>query len=229
MRIHGLQKMSLVDYPGKVACTVFLGGCDFRCPYCHNAELLKEDAPEVMNDTELLDFLKKRQGLLDGVVITGGEPLLRKDLPDLLSRIRELQYPVKLDTDGNHPAELKEVVGAGLVDYVAMDVKNSPDRYGETIGIPAFNVSRVDESIHFLLEGNVDYEFRTTVVKQLHNADSFRKIGEWIKGADHYFLQKFVDRDTVPFAGLTGPSDEEMLEYRDIIRLFVPSAELRGI
>jgi pyruvate formate lyase activating enzyme len=229
MRIHGLQKMSLVDYPGKVACTVFLGGCDFRCPYCHNAELLSEDAPAVMDDAELLDFLKKRQGLLDGVVITGGEPLLRKDLPDLLRRIKELGYPIKLDTDGNHPKGLKEVVGAGLVDYVAMDVKNSPERYGETIGIPAFNVSRVDESIHFLLEGNVGYEFRTTVVKQLHDEESFKKIGEWIKGADHYFLQKFVDRDTVPFAGLTGPSDEEMSKYLDIIRLYVPSAELRGI
>ena len=191
MRIHGLQKMSLVDYPGKVACTVFLGGCDFRCPYCHNAELLSEDAPAVMDDIELLDFLKKRQGLLDGVVITGGEPLLRKDLPELLKRIRELGYPIKLDTDGNHPGKLKEVVLEGLVDYVAMDVKNSPERYGETIGIPAFNVSRVDESIHFLLEGNVDYEFRTTVVKQLHDEESFKKIGEWIKGADHYFLQKF--------------------------------------
>ena len=229
MKIHGLQKMSLVDYPGKVACTVFLGGCDFRCPYCHNAELLSEDAPAVMDDAELLDFLKKRQGLLDGVVITGGEPLLRKDLPDLLKRIKELGYPIKLDTDGNHPKGLKEVVGAGQVDYVAMDVKNSPERYGETIGIPAFNVSRVDESIHFLLEGNVDYEFRTTVVKQLHDEDSFKKIGEWIKGADHYFLQKFVDRDTVPFAGLTGPDDEEMVKYLDIIRLSVPSAEIRGI
>jgi pyruvate formate lyase activating enzyme len=229
MRIHGLQKMSLVDYPGKVACTVFLGGCDFRCPYCHNAELLSEDAPAVMDDIELLDFLKKRQGLLDGVVITGGEPLLRKDLPDLLRRIRELGYPIKLDTDGNHPTKLKEVVQNGLVDYVAMDVKNSPERYGETIGIPAFSVNRVDESIHFLLEGNVGYEFRTTVVKQLHDEESFKKIGEWIKGADHYFLQKFVDRDTVPFAGLTGPSDEEMSKYLDIIRLYVPSAELRGI
>ena len=177
----------------------------------------------------LLDFLNKRQGLLDGVVITGGEPLLRRDMPELLRKIRELGYKIKLDTDGNHPKQLKDIVEEGLVDYVAMDVKNSPERYGETIGIPAFDTSRVDESIRYLLGGKTDYEFRTTVVNPFHDNDSFEKIGRWIEGAEHYYLQKFVDRDTVPFAGLSAASDSEMSGFLDIIRHYVLAAELRGL
>ena len=173
MKIHGLQKMTLLDYPGKVACTVFLGGCEFRCPFCHNADLLDPNAPAQMDDEELLRFLKTRTGLLDGVAITGGEPLLRQDLPDLLVRIRDLGYLVKIDTNGNHPARLKRILDEGLADYVAMDVKNSPQRYGETVGIPGFDMTRISESIGILLSSDTEYEFRTTVVKQFHDEASF--------------------------------------------------------
>ena len=229
MKIHGLQKMTLLDYPGKVACTVFFGGCDMRCPFCHNAELLDGSAPSVMSDEELLDFLKKRQGLLDGVAITGGEPLLQKDLPDLAARIRELGYPIKLDTNGNHPDRLDRMIRDGLVQYAAMDIKNSPERYAETIGLPAFDITPIKESAAILLEGRTDYEFRTTTVAEFHDDESFEKIGPWIRGAKRYFLQKFTDRDTVPFGGLHAPEDEQMRRWAGIVRPYVPAVELRGV
>lgn len=229
MKIHGLQKMTLLDFPGHVACTVFLGGCDLRCPFCHNAELLDMNAPEVMNDQELLKFLKGRQGLLDGVAITGGEPMMRNDLPELLEAIRELGFGIKIDTNGNHPKLLKSIVSSGLADYIAMDIKNSPERYVETIGLPAFDTSKVRESIEYLMSGPVKYEFRTTVVKEFHDADSFRGIAEWISGAENYFLQCFVDRESVPFAGLNAYSREELEGFADIVRQTVKHVEVRGV
>ena len=229
MKIHGLQKMTLLDYPGKVACTVFFGGCDMRCPFCHNAELLDGSAPPVMDEQELLSFLEKRKGLLDGVAITGGEPLLQKDLPELVSRIGELGYPVKLDTNGTHPELLRDITERGLVSYVAMDIKNSPERYAETSGLEKMDLAPVRESVSLLMEGKTPYEFRTTTVAELHDEESFRKIGEWIRGAAQYFLQKFTDRDTVPFEGFHAPSDDRMRSYLETVRTFVPAAELRGV
>ena len=229
MKIHGLQKMTLLDYPGKVACTVFFGGCDMRCPFCHNAELLDGTAPPVMDEKELLSFLEKRKGLLDGVAITGGEPMLQKDLPSLAARIRELGYPVKLDTNGNHPELLREMIDRGLAQYVAMDIKNAPERYAETVGIPGFDLSPVMESVSLLLEGRTDYEFRTTVVAELHDDGSFEQIGKWIRGARRYFLQKFTDRDTVPFAGLHAPTDEQMHRWQNMLRADISQVELRGV
>ena len=229
MIIHGLQKMTLLDFPGQVACTVFLGGCEFRCPFCHNADLLDMSAPGIMDDDKLLEFLKKRKGLLDGVAFTGGEPLLRKDLPELLARVRDIGYQIKVDTNGDHPDLLKEIVRAGLAAYIAMDVKNSPARYAETIGWETFDTAPVDESIQFLLSGQVRYEFRTTVVKQFHDEASFEAIAQWIDGADRYELQGFVDRDTVPFAGLEACSREEMEHFADIVRPHVKTVELRGV
>lgn len=229
MKIHGLQKMTLLDYPGKVACTVFLGGCDFRCPFCHNSEILDMGAPAEMDDVSVLAFLEKRKGLLDGVAITGGEPLLRSDIFEFLSKIRALGYPVKLDTNGNHPKKLKEIVKAGLVEYVAMDVKNSPVRYAETVGLPSFDMTGIRESIDFLLDGAVDYEFRTTVVQELHDEQSFEEIGKLIRGAKRYFLQSFTDRDTVLFAGLHAPSEENLQHYAEIMTQYVESVEIRGV
>lgn len=229
MKIHGLQKMTLLDYPGKVACTVFFGGCDMRCPFCHNAELLDGTAPPVMDEKELLSFLEKRKGLLDGVAITGGEPMLQKDLPSLAARIRELGYPVKVDTNGNHPELLREMIDRGLAQYVAMDIKNAPERYAETVGIPGFDLSPVMESVSLLLEGRTDYEFRTTVVAELHDDGSFEQIGKWIRGARRYFLQKFTDRDTVPFAGLHAPTDEQMHRWQNMLRADISQVELRGV
>ncbi|MBR0399132.1 MAG: anaerobic ribonucleoside-triphosphate reductase activating protein [Eubacterium sp.] len=277
MKIHGLQKMTLLDYPGYVACTVFLGGCDFRCPYCHNFELACGAAQPVMDDEELFAFLKRRKGLLDGVAITGGEPCLHKDLPELLREIRALGFRTKLDTNGYHPEMLRHVLEEGLVDYVAMDIKNSPAKYAETAGFRYFSVDesadssdtsintdeddshtgsalaspgtrtvsspytsgdlthrildlgKIRKSISLLINGAVDYEFRTTVVKEFHTAEDFFEIGEMICGADHYYLQCFTDRDTVPYGNLHAPSVEALQKYWRIMLDFVPGTELRGI
>lgn len=238
MKIHGLQKMTLLDFPEHVACTVFLGGCDLRCPYCHNYELATGKVPPVMEEEELLAFLAKRKGLLDGVAITGGEPCLHRDLPDFIARIRALGFAVKLDTNGTHPDMLREVLEKGLVDYVAMDVKNSPARYALTAGLteketdensePAF-VSAVRESIRILMESGVDYEFRTTVVEELHREEDFEEIGALIKGAKRYFLQCFTDRDTVPYAGLSAPSKAKLEACAAIVRRYVGDVKIRGV
>lgn len=229
MIIHGLQKMTLLDYPGKVACTVFFGGCDMRCPFCHNAELLDGTAPAVMEEKELLDFLSRRQGLLDGVAITGGEPLLQKDLPAFAEKIRKMGYPVKLDTNGTHPDRLRQMIQDGLVQYVAMDIKNSPERYAETTGTDSPDLEAVFESVRLLMEGKTDYEFRTTAVCEFHDDSSFEQIGKWIRGARRYFLQRFTDRDTVPYRDLHAPSEEQMKHWADIVRPYVPSVTLRGV
>lgn len=221
--------MTLLDFPGKVACTVFLGGCDMRCPFCHNWELVDMNAPVLMDEQELLRFLGGRVGLLDGVAFTGGEPLLRNDLADVIKKIRDMGFLIKLDTNGNHPDRLKAVLDEGLIDYVAMDVKNSRKRYGETIGLPGFDTSKVEESIQMLISGNVDYEFRTTVMKQYHDADSFKDIAEMINGAKNYYIQSFVDRDTVPTEDLTPYSADELKEFLEIIRPYVKNVGLRGV
>ena len=229
MDIQGLQKMTLLDYPGRVACTVFLGGCDLRCPFCHNGGLVLGPMPAELDSEELLAFLRKRRGLLDGVCVTGGEPLLRPDLPELLSQIKELGYPVKLDTNGGRPARLRALAERGLVDYVAMDVKNSPGRYGETAGTPGLDLAPFRESVSFLLQGTVDYEFRTTVVRELHTRGDFEAIGQWIAGAKRYFLQSFVASDQVLVPGLHPCSPEELADFREAVRPYVKEAHLRGV
>ena len=199
-----------------------------RCPFCHNWELVDASAQAIMDENELFRFLGGRIGLLDGVAFTGGEPLMRNDLMDVIKRIRDMGFKIKLDTNGNHPDRLRSVVDAGLIDYVAMDVKNSPERYGETIGLPGFDISRIKESIDYLMNCGTDYEFRTTVVKQFHDEDSFKGIAELIKDAEKYYLQGFVDRETVPYAGLEGYTKEEMEKFLDIVSPYVKSAEIRG-
>lgn len=229
MKINGLQKLTLLDYPGHTACTVFLAGCDMDCPFCHNSDLITGNAPVLMDDTELMAFLRKRKGILDGVAFTGGEPLLRKDLPELMARIKEEGFQVKLDTNGNHPKELRQVLEAGLADYVAMDVKNSVEQYALTAGVKALDISRIQESIALLIGGKAEYEFRTTVIAQLHDAESFRGIGPMIEGAKRYFLQAFADRESVRYAGFTAPSKEELEEYARIVQPFVREVQIRGI
>ncbi|WP_350455521.1 anaerobic ribonucleoside-triphosphate reductase activating protein [Slackia heliotrinireducens] len=229
MRIQGLQKMTLLDYPGRVACTVFLGGCDFRCPFCHNFELVVGPLPVAMEDEEFFAFLDKRHGLLDGVAITGGEPCLRRDLPEFIKKIRDAGFPVKLDTNGYHPEMLKHLLDEKLVDYVAMDVKNSPAKYARTIGLETIDTERIAESINLLMHSGIDYEFRTTVVRQFHEAKDFEEIGTWIAGAERYFLQPFTFRDTVPDPTLSAPDPSELQNYRDIAARFVSSAEIRGM
>ncbi|MBR5926219.1 MAG: anaerobic ribonucleoside-triphosphate reductase activating protein [Firmicutes bacterium] len=229
MNINGLQKLTLLDYPGRTACTVFLAGCDMRCPFCHNSELISGNAPVELTDTDLLEFLKKRKGLLDGVAFTGGEPTLRRELPDLMKKIKDMGYSVKLDTNGNHPDMLKHILDNGLADYVAMDIKNSPERYAQTIGLDSFDMEPVYKSIELLLSSGIDFEFRTTVVDQLHDEESFTKIGPMIEGAPRYFLQPFTDRDSVIFSGFTPPQKEKLEKYASIVSPFVGSVEIRGL
>lgn len=229
MKIHGLQKMTLLDFPGHVACTVFLGGCDLRCPYCHNYELATGQAPAVMEEEELFAFLTKRKGLLDGVAITGGEPCLHRNLPEFIAKIREMGYPVKLDTNGTHPTVLREILKRGLVEYVAMDVKNCPEKYALTSGRDEMDLAPISESIELLKSSGIDYEFRTTVVDELHEVEDFEAIGKWIEGAKRYFLQCFTDRDTVPFGGLSAPSKEKLEACAAVAAGYVADVQIRGV
>ena len=232
MLISGLQKLTLLDYPGHVACTVFTAGCNFRCPFCHNAPLVLPERIEGDPDGEqtVLQFLRKRQGILDGVAITGGEPLLQRDLPDFLRKIRALGYQIKLDTNGSFPDRLIALVEEGLVDRVAMDVKNSPALYAKTAGLRDLDLAAVERSKDFLLEGNVDYEFRTTVVKGLHTADSLKEAAAWIRGAKEYYLQQFKDSgDIIAIEGLGAFSGAEMRALAEQIRPIVPAVKLRGV
>ena len=229
MELHGLQKMTLLDYPGHLACTVFLGGCDFRCPFCHNFGLIDGTEKPVLTDEELFRFLDRRRGLLDGVAVTGGEPCLHRDLPDLLRRIKDRGFAVKLDTNGYHPKMLAALLEEGLVDYVAMDVKNSPQKYPQTCGLDSLDLTPIEESVSLLLNCAEDYEFRTTVVAELHREEDFEAIGAWIAGAKRYFLQCFTDRDSVPFANLHPPGVEDMTRYLACVRRYVPAAAVRGM
>ncbi len=229
MRIQGLQKLTLLDYPGRTACTVFLSGCNFRCPFCHNAPLLQGDTGDAMDEDALLMFLKKRQGVLDGVAVTGGEPLLRQELPSLLEKIKALGYAVKLDTNGAFPERLESIVQAGLADYVAMDVKNSPERYAQTTGISKLDLAPIFKSVSFLLRGTVAYEFRTTAVAELHDDASFQKLGDWLAGAERYFIQRFEPRETVLKAGLHAPAPEQLRHWAELVRPKIPNVALRGI
>ena len=229
MKIHGLQKMTLLDFPGHVAATVFLGSCDWRCPFCHNFELATGEAEAVMTDEELYAFLEKRKGILDGVAITGGEPTLHKDLPKLLETIRQMGFAVKLDTNGMHPDMLETLLEKQLVDYAAMDIKNSPAKYAVTCGVDSLDLAPVRRSVSMLMGSGIGYEFRTTVVRELHEEEDFHEIGRWTAGAENYFLQCFTDRDTVPFGNLTAPSREQLESFRHILEGYVKSVQIRGV
>ena len=229
MKIQGLQKMTLLDFPGHVACTVFLAGCDFRCPFCHNYELACGPSLDVMDEEEFMSFLSKRHGLLDGVAVTGGEPCMRRSLPDFLKRIREAGFTIKLDTNGYHPDVLRTIVDGGLADYIAMDIKNSPEKYAVTAGLDSLDLGPINESIGILMDGPADFEFRTTVVAELHSPADMEKIGMWIQGGEKYFLQAFADRDTVPYGGFSAPPKDVMEEYLMTVRKYVPEASLRGV
>ena len=230
MKIQGLQKLTLLDYPEKVACTVFFAGCNFRCPFCHNASLVTHisEEPE-MTEEAFFTFLKKRQGILDGVCITGGEPLLQPDIEDFIRKIKELGYAVKLDTNGSFPTKLKTLVEKGLVDYVAMDIKNSREAYGITAGVEKIDIASVEKSVAYLKEGKVPYEFRTTVVKNLHTKEELQRIGQWIAGAEKYFLQNFVNSGDLINSMVEGCSEEEMKEYLKVVQQYIPETKLRGM
>lgn len=232
--ICGLQKMTLLDYPGKIACTVFLGGCNFRCPFCHNSELFMGKPEKLMEDEEFFKFLQSRKGLLDGVCVSGGEPTLYKDLPAFIARIKEMGYLVKLDTNGSRPEVVKKLVEENLVDYIAMDVKNSPAMYAQTVGLETMDLAPIEESLRLLIDGNVDYELRTTLVSQLHSTASIQDMGQWLvsivtgKKPKRLFLQSFVDRDTVLFSGLSAPEPETTKEFQKILAPFAQTVTVRN-
>ena len=228
MRIGGLQKVTLLDYPGKVACTVFLPGCNLRCPFCHNPALVLPDREtDSLSTEELLAFLETRRGKLDGVCVTGGEPTLYEDLPALLRQIRGLGFAVKLDTNGTNPAMLKALLQERVLDYVAMDIKNSPSRYAETCG-GIDCLSRVRESAALLMDGTVDYEFRTTVCAPLHTPRDMEELGRWLKGARRYFLQPFADSGALVGGGVSPPSEDEIKALRDSVLPYIPNTQIRG-
>ena len=232
--ICGLQKMTLLDFPGKIACTVFLGGCNFRCPFCHNSELFMGKPEKLMEDETFFDFLKSRKGLLDGVCVSGGEPTLYKNLPDFLAKIKEMGFLVKLDTNGYRPEILKELLEKKLVDYVAMDVKNSPAMYARTVGLDTMDLAPIEESLRMLISGETPYELRTTLVSQLHDVATIQDMGAWIgglvpgKGAKKWFLQSFVDRDTVLFGNLSAPESETTRSFAEILKPFADTVTIRN-
>ena len=231
MLISGLQKLTLLDYPGKVACTVFTGGCNFRCPFCHNASLvLPEQMAHDSSAEEVLRFLKKRVGVLDGVAVTGGEPLLHPDIDGFLREIKAMGFLIKLDTNGSFPERLIALVEEGLVDRVAVDIKNSPALYAKTVGLERFDLSGVERTKDYLLSGGVEYEFRTTVVKGLHTKESLIEAAEWIRGAKEYYLQQFKDSGAlIDGAGLGAFDAEEMHALAEAVRPVVPAVQLRGV
>lgn len=230
MKIHGLNKTTLLDYPGRVAATIFLGGCNFRCPFCHNGGLVlnPDSQPEIPVD-EVLAFLKKRRGILDGVCITGGEPTLAADLEYFVREVRALGYPVKLDTNGTRPQVVKNLAEKGLIQMVAMDIKAAPSNYAALCGLDAPKLDGVRETAEFLMSGVVDYEFRTTVVRELHTERDFVEIGRWLAGAKAYYLQAYRDSGEILKPGFSSYSIQELERFRDILKQTMPLVELRGI
>ena len=229
MKIEALQKLTLLDYPGKMAATVFTYGCNLRCPFCHNALLVTEESDGGISADEVLDFLKKRTGMLEGVCVTGGEPLLQPDIEDFLRAVKDMGYSVKLDTNGTFPKKLKDLVRKGLVDYVAMDIKNTLEKYALTSGKTCMDVSAVSESISFLLSGEVDAEFRTTVVKTYHTEKDLLRITDLISGCDRYFLQQFVNSGNLIDGGAEGYTDEELTALYKQVKRKLPVTKLRGV
>ena len=236
MLICGLNKTTLLDYPGHVAATIFLGGCNFRCPFCHNRDLVfvneGMEKKLVMNyeEDKIFAFLKKRKGILTGVCVTGGEPTLNKELPFFLDKIKSLGYLVKLDTNGYRPEVLKELLSRELVDYIAMDIKNSPLKYGVSTGVAGIDISKIKESVDYLLSGMApDYEFRTTVVKELHDKNDMYVIADWIKGAKAYYLQSYTDSEGVIETGYHAHDKDTLMEFLQICRAYIPNSQLRGV
>jgi pyruvate formate lyase activating enzyme len=229
MLIKGLQKLTLLDYPGKMACTVFTAGCNFRCPFCHNASLVTSIDDERISEEDFFSFLEKRQGIIDGVCITGGEPTLQPDLKAFLKRIKDMGYSVKLDTNGYRPEILKDIVNSGLVDYVAMDIKNSQAKYALTSGLESLDIEKINESVEFLMSGVVDSELRTTVVKELHSEDDIQDIVSWIKGAKKYYLQGFNDSGDLICTGYSGYDKNSLEKLLNIAKNHFETVELRGI
>lgn len=228
--IKGFIKNSFVDYPGKVAATVFTGGCNFSCPFCHNGELVKSPGKmKTIPTWEIMDFLEKRKGLIDGVVITGGEPTIYPGLRDFILKVREKGYLVKLDSNGHEPLVLEKLIKENLIDYIAMDIKNSPEKYAETAGLAQIDITRIIKSVDIIKNSGVNYEFRTTVMKEFHNKEDMLRIKDWLAGSKKYVLQNYhpmegqvEDKMFTPF------SQEELEEFKEILLVNIEKVEIRN-
>ena len=230
MNIQGFQKLTLLDYPDHMACTVFTGGCNMRCPFCHNASLvLRPGENPAFFEEEIYAFLKKWQGILDGVAITGGEPLLQHGLEEFILRVRELGFAVKLDTNGSYPDRLAALIDRGLLDYVAMDVKNSREKYAATVGVAGFDIAPIEQSIALLRSSSVPFELRTTVVRELHSAEDIEDMGVWLAGDHKHYLQGFIDSGDLIKQGLSGYDKNQMQDLVNVLKAYIPKAELRGV
>ena len=234
MKIHGINGLTLLDYPGKMACTIFTGHCNFRCPFCHNATLvLNPDSQPLISEEAVFELLAKREGRLEGVAITGGEPTLNKDLPEFCAKIKEKGLLVKLDTNGYNPDMVKELISQKLVDCIAMDIKAAPENYAAATGLANFNMSPIFESVDLIMEsgakGLIDYEFRTTVVRELHSDKDFADIADWLAGEKRYFLQEFRDSGDLVSDGCSACGAEEMNRFLSIVRKTIPDAAIRGM
>ncbi len=227
LQFGGYQKLTLLDYPGKLAATVFLGGCNFRCPFCHNSELF---APETLYpEDEILAMISSRAGVLEGVAITGGEPTLHPELPDFMRKVHDLGLKVKLDSNGYRPDVLERILAEGLADYVAMDIKSSPAHYGEVAGVKDLDMERIRRSVQLLMQGSVPFEFRTTVIPELHSEEDFAAIGEWLRGDEAYYLQAFRDSDMVYERRFSQPTAALMESIKQIVLPYLPNTQIRGV
>lgn len=231
MDISGLQKLTLLDYPGKLACTIFTRGCNFTCPYCHNSSLVlnDENSANLIPTEEILSFLKDRYGKIDGVCITGGEPLLQKDLKNFIKEVKAIGYKVKLDTNGYLPEKLKSLIDENLIDYIAMDIKNSFAKYSRTVGKVNIDIDRIERSIEIIKSSGIDYEFRTTAIKEYLELKDFKEIAQRIRGSKRYFIQNFIDSGSVIKSGLHGFSKRELMEFKKEIDSVGVECELRGV
>lgn len=236
MKIHGINGLSLLDYPGRMACTIFTGHCNFRCPFCHNGTLvLNPDSQPLKTEEELFELLKNRAGRLEGIAITGGEPTLNKDLPEFCRKIKnKFNLSIKLDTNGSLPDVVKALVSEKLIDYIAMDIKAAPDNYAAAVGLTSFDMGAIFDSTDFIMEAGakklIDYEFRTTVVGGIHTENDFVKIGKWLKGAKAYFLQGYrTSGDQLAPTGLYTVPVPDMEHYREILLPNIPNTGLRGV
>ena len=225
---YGMEKVSLVDYEGYVVCTLFTNNCNFRCPFCHNSPLVFSNVDAPLDFNEIINYLEKRKNVLDGVCITGGEPTLMSDLPEKLRKIKKTGLKIKLDTNGTNPKMLKALIGEGLIDYVAMDIKNAPLKYSMTIGLNEYSLDNIKESMKILVESNLDFEFRTTLVKEYHNDDAIKELALFLKGVNKLYLQHFVDRDSCIKRGLHEVPKEKALEYQSFLKNYINNVNLRG-
>ena len=230
MTISGMEKLTLLDYPANTACLIFTQGCNFRCPFCHNKNLLMDtNGDGIIDENEVLDYLKKRKGLVDGICISGGEPLLQRDIESFIKKIKEIGVKVKLDTNGSNPQKLKKLIDMGLIDYVAMDIKNDFSNYDKTSGVDNINIENIKKSIYILENSNIEYEFRTTVVKELHSITQLEHICEYIGPKARYYIQNYRDCSNVLQSGLNGFSEKELFDIQNILNMKYPNVTVRGI